>query len=273
MWAPLREGVLLPHPWHPPVQEESSRPNLWSWVFTQLPTAQTGGSSEGKELIQGQFCFSVLLVWGGDSHLVPQHPTQLLRDPSGGSGRKTGLGGALLLELTSDLMPVGFLASPSVCSSRDREPRAPVCPPVEAFMFQKPLLFIDPPFTWCFNSIDSSWFCFLELYFPVFQKIWPGAQCPLRPSESKSSRSRTQELASLLPVSFSLSTFSLSLYFYSIFCFLSLLLLSLSFLPLYTQTQTHTALQVPDSEAGALTLGSQCPRVWPVVTYTASNFS
>ena len=88
-----------------------------------------------------------------------------------------------------------------------------------------------------------------------------GAQCPLRPSESKSSRSRTQELASLLPVSFSLSTFSLSLYFYSIFCFLSLLLLSLSFLPLYTQTQTHTALQVPDSEAGALTLGSQCPRV------------
>lgn len=63
-------------------------------------------------------------MWGGDSHLVPQHPTQLLRDPSGGSGRKTGLGGALLLELTSDLMPVGFLASPSVCSSRDREPRA-----------------------------------------------------------------------------------------------------------------------------------------------------
>ena len=53
-------------------------------------------------------------MWGGDSHLVPQHPNQLLRDPSGGSGRKTGLAGALLLQLTSDLMPVGFLASPYV---------------------------------------------------------------------------------------------------------------------------------------------------------------
>jgi len=107
------------------------------------------------------------------------------------------LAGALLLQLTSDLMPVGFLASPYVCSSRDREPRAPVCPPVEAFIFQKTLLFIDPPFTRCFNSINSSWFCFLELYFSVFQKIWHGAQCPLRPIESKSSRGRTQEFASL----------------------------------------------------------------------------
>ena len=152
-------------------------------------------------------------MWGGDSHLVPQHPNQLLRDPSGGSGRKTGLAGALLLQLTSDLMPVGFLASPYVYSSRDREPRAPVCPPVEAFIFQKTLLFIDPPFTWCFNSINSSWFCFLELYFSVFQKIWHGAQCPLRPIESKSSRGRTQEFASLSVCLFlSFHLFSLSLF-------------------------------------------------------------
>ena len=237
------KGSSTPHPWHTPVQEQSSRLSLWSWIFTHLLTAQSGGSSERKELIQGQFCFLVLLVWGGDSHLVPQHPNQLLRDPSGGSGRKTGLAGALLLELTSDLMPVGFLAGPYVCSSRDREPRAPVCPPVEAFIFQKTLLFIDPPFTWCFNSMNSSWSCFLELYFSVFQKIWHGAQCPLRPIESRSSRGRTQEFASLSVCLFlSFHLFSLSLYFYSIFRFLSLLLLYPSFFLLCTQTHTHTVL-------------------------------
>ena len=171
---------------------------------------------------------------GRDSHLAPQHPNQLLRDPSGGSGRKTGL--------LSDLMPVGFLASPYVCSSSDREPRAPVCPPVEAFIFQKTLLFIDPSSTWCFNYINSSWFCFLKLYFSVFQKIWHGAQCSLRCIESKSSRGRTQEFASLSVCLFlPIHLFSLSLYFYSIFYFLSLFLLYLSFLLLYTPPpHTHT---------------------------------
>ena len=161
-------------------------------------------------------------------------------------------------------MPVGFLASPYVCSSSDREPRAPVCPPVEAFIFQKTLLFIDPSFTWCFNYINSSWFCFLKLYFSVFQKIWHGAQCSLRCIESKSSRGRTQEFASLsvclfLPIhlfflSLSLSTPSSTS---SPFSFS----ISLSFSYIHKPLPPHTVLHEPDSQAGALTLISQCPRV------------
>lgn len=71
-------------------------------------------------------------------------------------------------------------------TSSNGELGGPVCLIPGYVYLLETLLFIEPPFTGCFNSLNFSGFYFLELCFSKFQKIWQWVHGPPRLTGSRS---------------------------------------------------------------------------------------